>query len=228
MKDGYIQQIGTPREIYNNPANIFVATFIGSPAMNIFEAQYDNGTLSIGDSYSIKLKEEYVKKHDAYYEAEVKRLTEEIEHLEKEIKGCEEFLEKKAHKEKVDKNSPYADSNYMSFMKMELEKVKPLLEKYQEIVKSKSHLLKMGIRPEDVIRPEDATKKVNLSNKFKTKVELSELLGREYYVHFILDKFRLISKVSDNDLISIGDEIELGFNLNNLHIFDIDTTNLIF
>jgi len=228
MKDGYIQQIGTPREIYNNPANIFVATFIGSPAMNIFEAQYDNGTLSIGDSYSIKLKEEYVKKHDAYYEAEVKRLAEEIEHLEKEIKGCEEFLEKKAHKEKVDKNSPYADSNYMSFMKMELEKVKPLLEKYQEIVKSKSHLLKMGIRPEDVIRPEDATKKVNLSNKFKTKVELSELLGREYYVHFILDKFRLISKVSDNDLISIGDEIELGFNLNNLHIFDIDTTNLIF
>ena len=228
MKDGYIQQIGTPREIYNNPANIFVATFIGSPAMNIFEAQYDNGTLSIGDSYSIKLKEEYVKKHDAYYEAEAKRLTEEIEHLEKEIKGCEEFLEKKAHKEKVDKNSPYADSNYMSFMKMELEKVKPLLEKYQEIVKSKSHLLKMGIRPEDVIRPEDATKKVNLSNKFKTKVELSELLGREYYVHFVLDKFRLISKVSDNDLISIGDEIELGFNLNNLHIFDIDTTNLIF
>ena len=228
MKDGYIQQIGTPREIYNNPANIFVATFIGSPAMNIFEAQYDNGTLSIGDSYSIKLKEEYVKKHDAYYEAEVKRLTEEIEHLEKEIKGCEEFLEKKAHKEKVDKNSPYADSNYMSFMKMELEKATPLLEKYQEIVRTKSHVLKMGVRPEDVIRPEDATKKVNLSNKFKTKVELSELLGREYYVHFVLDKFRLISKVSDNDLISIGDEIELCFNLNNLHIFDIDTTNLIF
>ena len=111
---------------------------------------------------------------------------------------------------------------------MELEKATPLLEKYQEIVRTKSHVLKVGVRPEDVIRPEDATKKVNLSNKFKTKVELSELLGREYYVHFILDKFRLISKVSDNDLISIGDEIELGFNLNNLHIFDIDTTNLIF
>jgi len=228
MKDGYIQQIGTPRDIYNNPANIFVATFIGSPAMNIFEAQYDNGTLSIGESYSIKLKDEFIKKHDAYYEKEVKRLTDEIAHLEKEIKGCEDFLEKKAHKEKVDKNSPYADSNYMSFMKMELEKATPLLEKYQEIVRTKSHVLKMGVRPEDVIRPEDATKKVNLSNKFKTKVELSELLGREYYVHFVLDKFRLISKVSDNDLISIGDEIELCFNLNNLHIFDIDTTNLIF
>lgn len=228
MKDGHIQQIGTPREIYNNPANIFVATFIGSPAMNIFEVKYDNGTLSIGESYSIELKEEYAKKHDAYYEAEVDRLNKEISRLEEEINGCEEFLEKKANKEKVDKNSKYADNNYMNYVKMELEKIKPLLEKYQEIVKTKSHMVRMGIRPEDVIRPEDATRKVRLSHKFKTKVELSELLGREYYVHFVLDKFRLISKISDNDLISVGDEIELGFNLNNLHIFDIDTTNLIF
>jgi ABC-type sugar transport system ATPase subunit len=196
--------------------------------MNIFEVKYDNGTLSIGESYSIELKEEYAKKHDAYYEAEVDRLNKEISRLEEEINGCEEFLEKKANKEKVDKNSKYADNNYMNYVKMELEKIKPLLEKYQEIVKTKSHMVRMGIRPEDVIRPEDATKKVRLSNKFKTKVELSELLGREYYVHFVLDKFRLISKISDNDLISVGDEIELGFNLNNLHIFDIDTTNLIF
>ncbi len=35
MKDGNIEQIGTPREIFSNPANVFVATFIGSPAMNL-------------------------------------------------------------------------------------------------------------------------------------------------------------------------------------------------
>src|SRR5690606_18962114 len=34
MKDGIIQQFGTPKEIYNNPANLFVASFIGSPPMN--------------------------------------------------------------------------------------------------------------------------------------------------------------------------------------------------
>ena len=45
MSKGWVQQIGTPKEIYNNPKNIFVATFIGSPAMNIFGAEYDNGTL---------------------------------------------------------------------------------------------------------------------------------------------------------------------------------------
>ena len=38
MKDGFIQQIGTPQEVFNQPANLFVATFIGSPQMNLFDA----------------------------------------------------------------------------------------------------------------------------------------------------------------------------------------------
>ncbi len=38
MKDGVVQQFGTPDEIYNEPANIFVATFMGSPAMNVLPA----------------------------------------------------------------------------------------------------------------------------------------------------------------------------------------------
>jgi multiple sugar transport system ATP-binding protein len=39
MKDGLIQQLGTPQEIYNQPANTYVATFIGSPTMNLLPAQ---------------------------------------------------------------------------------------------------------------------------------------------------------------------------------------------
>ncbi len=39
MKDGVIQQIGTPAEIYNHPANLFVADFMGSPAMNLIPAK---------------------------------------------------------------------------------------------------------------------------------------------------------------------------------------------
>ena len=37
MKDGYIQQVGTPLEVFNNPKNIFVATFLGTPPINIIE-----------------------------------------------------------------------------------------------------------------------------------------------------------------------------------------------
>jgi multiple sugar transport system ATP-binding protein len=39
MNKGYVQQLGTPREIYDTPANLFVATFMGSPAMNILAAK---------------------------------------------------------------------------------------------------------------------------------------------------------------------------------------------
>ena len=39
MKDGFIQQIGTPQEVFNHPYNLFVAGFIGSPQMNFFDAK---------------------------------------------------------------------------------------------------------------------------------------------------------------------------------------------
>lgn len=43
MNAGVIQQIGTPFEVYNSPNNAFVASFMGSPAMNIIELTYQNG-----------------------------------------------------------------------------------------------------------------------------------------------------------------------------------------
>ncbi len=44
MKQGIVQQVGTPTEIYDNPANTFVASFIGSPAMNLLEGEMKGGT----------------------------------------------------------------------------------------------------------------------------------------------------------------------------------------
>ncbi len=44
MKAGIVQQVGTPTDIYDNPANTFVAGFIGSPAMNLMEGDVANGT----------------------------------------------------------------------------------------------------------------------------------------------------------------------------------------
>ncbi|MEM6637657.1 MAG: sn-glycerol-3-phosphate ABC transporter ATP-binding protein UgpC [Pseudomonadota bacterium] len=53
MKDGHIQQIGTPTEVYHRPANTFVAGFIGSPAMNMLPATADKGALQLGDGASV-------------------------------------------------------------------------------------------------------------------------------------------------------------------------------
>lgn len=43
LRDGVIEQVGTPMELYNNPATPFVAGFIGSPQMNLFEGNKENG-----------------------------------------------------------------------------------------------------------------------------------------------------------------------------------------
>ena len=48
MESGYVQQIGKPQEVYDNPVNLFVAKFLGTPAINVFNGSVKNETLSIG------------------------------------------------------------------------------------------------------------------------------------------------------------------------------------
>ncbi len=52
MSAGYIQQVGTPQEVFDHPANIFVAGFIGTPQMNFFDAQLTKN----GDGYSVTVE----------------------------------------------------------------------------------------------------------------------------------------------------------------------------
>jgi multiple sugar transport system ATP-binding protein len=54
MRDGILQQIDTPQNLYDHPANMFVAGFIGSPAMNFFEARLErtDGGVSVAVSYT--------------------------------------------------------------------------------------------------------------------------------------------------------------------------------
>ncbi len=48
MKDGAVQQIGRPQTVYDDPANLFVAKFLGTPPINVFRARVENGALYIG------------------------------------------------------------------------------------------------------------------------------------------------------------------------------------
>ncbi|WP_042149216.1 ABC transporter ATP-binding protein [Paucisalibacillus sp. EB02] len=49
MKDGVIQQVGAPKEVYDNPNNVFVGGFIGSPAMNFFTGTINDSDFVMGD-----------------------------------------------------------------------------------------------------------------------------------------------------------------------------------
>jgi multiple sugar transport system ATP-binding protein len=64
MKDGFVQQVDSPQNLYNNPCNEFVAGFIGSPQMNFITAKAEKSGSSVSlafDKYSIKLNEEKSK-----------------------------------------------------------------------------------------------------------------------------------------------------------------------
>ncbi|MCC4723707.1 ABC transporter ATP-binding protein [Salinicoccus sp. RF5] len=56
LDKGDIMQVGSPKEVYDFPENVFVAQFIGSPAMNVFDAEIRNGDLVIGET-TIKIPE---------------------------------------------------------------------------------------------------------------------------------------------------------------------------
>ncbi|MBQ4254712.1 MAG: sn-glycerol-3-phosphate ABC transporter ATP-binding protein UgpC [Bacilli bacterium] len=61
MKAGKVQQIGSPKEIYNNPANLFVAGFIGSPAMNFLKVDYKDGKVTFSTGETIALPKEVIE-----------------------------------------------------------------------------------------------------------------------------------------------------------------------
>mgnify|MGYP004663248609 CR=1 FL=1 len=49
MKDGYVQQLGKPQDVYDDPVNLFVAKFLGTPPINVFEGQVKSGKLWLGE-----------------------------------------------------------------------------------------------------------------------------------------------------------------------------------
>lgn len=55
MKDGVIQQVGSPKEVYDNPENVFVGGFIGSPAMNFFKAKIEGEYVVLDDKVRLKI-----------------------------------------------------------------------------------------------------------------------------------------------------------------------------
>ena len=75
MRDGFIQQIGTPQEVFDHPANLFVAGFIGTPQMNLFDGKLikqdgkyavtvDNITVVLSDDKQARLSDKNVPEQD--------------------------------------------------------------------------------------------------------------------------------------------------------------------
>lgn len=213
MKDGYIQQIGTPREIYNEPANTFVATFIGSPAMNIVKAMFDGKSVVFGNGYRLMLKPEMIKAHHSFYQNRV---------VETEAK----IAEVKASLATIENNKK--NQFLITFNNNELAKLEEQLTKYLEISKAREHEVLFGIRPEDIIQEGYVLKEMNLTPFLPLLINIAELLGNEYYVHTLLGTSKIIAKVNAGQDLFPNQTISVGFNLDKIHLFDIISEKLIF
>ena len=66
MKSGKIQQIGKPQEVYDNPVNLFVAKFLGTPPINVFNGTIKNGSVYIGEDKVLTLDEGANEERDVY------------------------------------------------------------------------------------------------------------------------------------------------------------------
>ena len=155
MKDGVIQQIGAPKEVYDYPNNIFVGGFIGSPAMNFFTGKIEN-RLFIVESCQFKIPDEkYKRLSDLGYEGK---------------------------------------------------------------------MIIFGIRPEYINQTKDT---LDASWKLKEKIQVAELTGSELMLHSMIGEQPFIARIAPDTIVSPGDEIELVFEIEKGHFFDMETENRI-
>ncbi len=152
LADGILQQADTPRNLYNEPVNIFVAGFIGSPAMNFF-----NGTLVSEEG--------------------------------------RQFVDTGDFRVRIPEDRKTAFGPYVG----------------KEVV--------MGIRPEHVHAPEYAP--VNIDGApVKATVEVVELLGHELHLYLNSGKNSLVGTVDPRFAVQTGNNIDVVFDMGNVHLFD--------
>jgi len=152
LNKGLLQQMDTPQQLYDFPANLFVAGFIGSPAMNFFEGKVvdEGGNLFVDlDSFKVKIPED---RKDTYA------------HL-------------------VDK---------------------PVI---------------FGIRPEDIHNPQYAPPSI-IAEPVDSKVDVTELMGNEIFLYLVHGKHNFVARVDPRTRVDMGDEMQVSFNMDNMHIFD--------
>jgi len=157
MKDGIIQQVGTPKEVYEKPENVFVGGFIGSPAMNFFSGSLEEGKFIAGD-ISIAVPE-----------------------------GKMKFLR---------------EQGYIG---------KPVI---------------LGVRPED-IHDEPVFIDASSGSKINATVDVAELTGAETMVYSSLAGQDFVARIDSRSDIHPNDKLELAFDMNKVHFFDVETEHRI-
>lgn len=155
INKGILQQVDTPQHLYDLPDNLFVAGFIGSPAMNFFPAtlQKDNGNLFVdAGSFKVQVPSQLVNTY-----------------------------------------MPYAGKQVI-----------------------------FGIRPEDVHNPQFAPPGI-ITQPVEAKVDVTELMGNEILLYLKNGEHSFVARVDPRSRYTMGDQTQMVFAMENMHIFDRET-----
>ena len=159
LRDGYIEQVGTPIELFSNPANTFVAGFIGTPPMNL-------------------------------------------------VKGI------------INKDATNTFVQFEDGLKISVpDKEGTKLVHDQKVI--------FGLRAEEITPTNDQTQ-IPEDWRFKAKVVVVEPLGNETQLHVDIKGIKVLSRSEGRKIVRANEEINLGMNLDEMHLFDAKTTRVIY
>ena len=231
MNKGVIQQIGTPRDIYNNPTNVFVATFIGSPSMNLYDVQYKGGEIKFENGDKVKLNKETQEKIEQFYVDSIASYRKEKDELLDKFVERNVLLEKIKLAEQNNKPEEIAhlkeQVDYVEKSNERLNYLKDAISKYEDFISKKEFDVVFGIRPEDIHDAKALSGEFKYSYKIESEIVVAELLGHEYFIHTNYNNKDLISKIRSVNVLAKGDKISLVLDLSKAHIFDRISQNTI-
>lgn len=202
MKDGYVQQIGTPMTIYRHPANYFVASFIGSPAMNFITATYDKGNLIFPQGPTWQISPAKQAQIHQFYQNESEREDQLLHNL---VDFIESENKEKMGSKHAKITNPETDPDVL--------KIKEHLSLLKKILAGEPTETVVGVRPEDIVESQEP-------GSFVSEVFHNELLGDECYVHLHFGEKEVISKLICDTPIEIGKKIPFEIREEKAHLFD--------
>lgn len=238
MSRGFVQQIGTPDEIYGNPDNVFVARFIGSPTMNLFDVTFDpqEKSLMMG-GLKLACPDNLAAAHDKFYTEQLATFGKWNDNFDAEAKeGVLKILSATGELRATGGNNK--KQSFASRVRGLLDRLGKKNAEEQNVETAeqiccknklaelqqcdKPHKLTLGIRPENIVikKCHDGE---DYSGMYVTKPTVCELLGGEYNVYFDFNGVELIGTFKATEKLSMHDDIAVSLPKESIYVFDPTT-----
>ena len=218
MKDGYVQQIATPKEMFDNPYNTFVAGFIGTPPMNFYHGVItkDLKFNQIDPNLNLALT------YEEFEEVESKGMVNTplkatVDGNMLKVAGLEIELKEAQENEEID--VIITSNKYL--VKLTDLLLTPCKNHQEDLKEYVGKEVIMASRPDYVYLEESRLKEFKDMN-FKLDVEYSEHLGAYNLVYGTVNGERCIAKVNGREVVT-QDQVKLAFDSNRVHFFDVDS-----